>query len=384
MNQSHTQTLNASMCRCLLCKSPGLEHLVVSESFGINIVQCVSCGLIQSEYVSPSALNDYYSEFYRGPLSPEDIETLRSKSRAQADAQMAYIAPFMSDRALENALDYGAADGELALRLKDISRTVYVTEADPQYASLLKDRNELMLINDHDLENKRYHEFFDFISLSHVLEHLPDPVSSLDNFSRVLKKDGLMLVDIPNETELLLRFNFQAEGHLTFFTLDTFRSLVQTHGKFNILEMHTCNRSVEEYIQSGLTLPEDYSRHHTPNGTVIRAILQNTQPAQMPAIKMEDVLDYRLLLDDYSRRILELHRRLGDLQNKGKKINERPVASPDGSWKNSSASPIELSYENGLDRNNLRKRLQIDIPSSQSKKFFIMDLDLNHFSHKMI
>jgi SAM-dependent methyltransferase len=292
-------------------------------SFGIDIVECLGCGFVQSEYVSESALRDYYSKFYRPPLSGEEIRILRRKSYDQAVSQIEYINSIISGKKFTNSLDYGAADGELAKLLKGISQAVYVTEFDPQYVKLLKKEEKLILLDESDLDTSIFSNFFGFISISHVLEHLTDPILSLERFSRLLKKDGFLLVDLPNEVELLTKANFQAKGHLSYFTVDSFKRLVNTHGKFDILEIRTCNRSVEEFIVSGFRLPEQYFRQNTPNGTVIRALLLNARPDAVLDRRPKDFIDDRLLLDDYSRRILHMHKSFMALQAQKDEIERR-------------------------------------------------------------
>ena len=306
---------------CSICRHPELKKIATNNSFGINIVECSRCGFAQSEYVSESALRDYYSRFYRPFLSEEQIRILRQKSYDQAVSQIEYIDSIIPGKRFTNALDFGTADGELAKLLKGISQAVYVTEFDPQYVELLKKEKELILLDESDLDSAEFSKFFDFIAISHVLEHVTDPISFLESFSKLLKKDGFLLVDIPNELELLTKANFQAKGHLSYFTVDSFRQLVDTHGKFDIFEIRTCNRSVEEFISSGFSLSEQYFRQNTPNGTVIRTLLTNVRPDDPFDRQPNDFIDNRLLLDEYSRRLLHLHQYLMTLEKE--KQNQR-------------------------------------------------------------
>ena len=307
---------------CSICRHPELKIIAQNNSFGVNIIECSGCGFVQSEYVSESALRDYYSRFYRPLLSEEEIRILRQKSYDQAVSQIEYLDSIIPGKKFTNALDFGAADGELAKLLKGISQAVYVTEFDPQYVELLKKEKELILLDESDLDSAEFGKFFDFISISHVLEHQMDPISCLERFSKLLQKDGFLLVDIPNEIELLTKTNFQAKGHLSYFTVDSFRQLVDTHGKFDIFEIRTCNRSVEEFISSGFSLPEQYFRQNTPNGTVIRALLTNVRPDHHFEGHPNDFIDNKLLLDEYSRRLLRMFHYLITIEKEKKNKRE--------------------------------------------------------------
>ncbi|RJQ51098.1 MAG: methyltransferase domain-containing protein [Desulfobacteraceae bacterium] len=307
---------------CLLCGSGQLDRISLNRSFGVDILECSGCGFVQSEYVSEAALREYYNRYYRVLLTPDIMETLRHKSRAQAQAQLTYIETLLPEEKFVAALDYGGADGELAKALLAKARSVYVSEVDPRYAEVLKREKEFVFLEPEELKAPAFAGFFDLISLSHVLEHLPNPISALDEFSRLLKKDGYMFIDLPNEVEMLKRVDFQAKGHIHYFTKESFRCMVSVHGKFEILEIRTCNHSVEEYIASGFRMPEQHFRHDTPNGTVIRALLRNSRPECRSEAKFKNVFNTSDLLDHYSRRILVMHHEIEALRKEKNKFEK--------------------------------------------------------------
>lgn len=311
-----TMDSRSNSAPCVICRSRDTERIATNRSFGIDIFECKGCGFVQSEYVSDSALRDYYSQFYRKRLTDEETAALRRKSYDQAVSQVTYIRSIVPGETFINVLDFGAADGELAKLLKVISRSVYVTESDPQYQALLAKEADLTLLGGSDLESGRYRGFFDLISLSHVLEHLNDPLAALEDFSRLLRRDGFLFLDLPSELEMLTRAGFQAKGHLSYFTPRSLEHLVRVHGKFDILEIRTCNHSVEDFIASGFKLPEQYFLSETPNGTVIRTLLRNSRPEAVIHEKARDPEHYRRLADEYSRRILHLHHRAVGLENR--------------------------------------------------------------------
>jgi 2-polyprenyl-3-methyl-5-hydroxy-6-metoxy-1,4-benzoquinol methylase len=270
---------------------------------------------------------------------------------------VAYIEALLAEKSFAAALDYGAADGELGRALLGKARTVYVSELDPQYAELLKREKNLIFVEPAELNAPAFTQFFDLISLSHVLEHLPDPIAALDDFSRMLKEDGNMLIDLPNEVELLKRIDFQAKGHLHYFTMESFQRMVSLQGRFDVLEIRTCNHSVEEYLASGCRMPEQYFRHDTPNGTVIRALLRNSRPVcgREVKIRLKNVSAIPPLLDHYSKKILDMHHELqtirkekADLEKKHKE-SLAVQESPAGKLGQCAAVPSPL-VPNGMER----------------------------------
>jgi 2-polyprenyl-3-methyl-5-hydroxy-6-metoxy-1,4-benzoquinol methylase len=299
---------------CLICGSTGLHDVTTNRSFGVNIFQCNACNFVQSEYVSGKGLESYYRNFYRGQLDAHGLAAHRQKGLAQAKGQIAYLLEQRPGLKVSAALDYGTAEGSLGHELCGIADKVWVTEMDPQFVELLKRDPRLTLVDHGELASGRFEGFFDVVCISHVLEHLADPFEAMDLFSSALKPDGLLLVDIPNEVRMLQR-GFQAKGHLSYFTTDSFARFVDVHGGFDMVELRTCNREVDIFINSGFTAPEAYSIPLAKDGTTIRALLRNREPAARQQ-RRTHAFDEAALLNEYSARILHFYMLLAATQGR--------------------------------------------------------------------
>ena len=299
----------SSGLRCLICNGHQLNKIAVNTSFGIDIVECSSCHFVQSEYVSAKTLKDYYEKDYLNQNEQQIVE-YRVQQNKQAESQINYIREICGEPTFANVLDYGASLGEMARKLKSISNQVYVVEYNSKYIEILKKKNIFTILYDSDLFTSQFEDYFGLISLSHVLEHIPDPLALLDNFSYVLKNDGYLMVDLPNGLQVLKGYNAQARGHLHYFTIDSFQNMIKSQDKFEIIEIRTCNRTVEEYIASGFRLPEDYSRLKTENGTVIRAMLRNIGKEGISERSIKEYINEKDLLHDFSHRIYLFHKEL--------------------------------------------------------------------------
>lgn len=141
-------------------------------------------------------------------------------------------------------LDVGCASGYLAARLTtEKGCTVDGIEKDPISANTACEYCrtvwELDLRN-FDAENLT--EQYDVIVLGDILEHLEDPEKLLQKLCTSLRKDGIILISIPNiaayETRLLLLFGkweytdrgLMDRTHLRFFTRFTAKMLVTNVG----------------------------------------------------------------------------------------------------------------------------------------------------------
>ena len=63
--------------------------------------------------------------------------------------------------------------------------------------------------------------------MSHVLEHVPDPVEFLAGLRKAARPESYLFVEVPNETEKTVRAmcKYEARGfmHLCFFDTNTLR-----------------------------------------------------------------------------------------------------------------------------------------------------------------
>lgn len=311
---------DAPFASCLICASADVREVTVNRSFGVNIFQCNVCHFVQSEYVSGRGLESYYRNFYRGKLDEPGLAAHRHKGAAQAKGQIAYLLEQQPGLKVSTALDYGTAEGSLGHELRAIADKVWVTEMDPQFVDLLKRDPLLTLVDHRELASDRFDGFFDVVCISHVLEHLTDPYEALDLFAAALKPGGLLLVDIPNEVRMLQR-GFQAKGHLSYFTKESFGRFVEAHGCFDLMEIRTCNREVDVFIDSGFRAPEEYSIPLARDGTTIRALLR-TRASDARQRRRSHAFDQAALLNEYSARILHFYMVLAATQAQVAKLEQ--------------------------------------------------------------
>jgi hypothetical protein len=142
----------------------------------------------------------------------------------------------------------------------------------------------------------------------------------MDLFASALKPDGLLLVDVPNEVRMLQR-GFQAKGHLSYFTKDSLARFVDVHGCFDMIELRTCNREVDLFINSGFTAPEAYSIPLANDGTTIRALLRN-RPPEARRCRRTHAFDEAAMLNEYSARILHFYMLLSATEGKVARLEQ--------------------------------------------------------------
>jgi glycosyltransferase involved in cell wall biosynthesis len=147
-------------------------------------------------------------------------------------------------------LDIGVAAGYLDRELQRQGHLVTGIEQDPESAELARPYCHELVIGDVEAMDLRgYAAQFDYVILGDVLEHMKDPGGTLRRILETLKPGGRVIACVPNVANLYVRmgllfgrFRYEPRGimdssHLRFFTLRTFRELIQGAG----LEIQSLN-----------------------------------------------------------------------------------------------------------------------------------------------
>jgi 2-polyprenyl-3-methyl-5-hydroxy-6-metoxy-1,4-benzoquinol methylase len=139
-------------------------------------------------------------------------------------------------------LDVGAADGLLSRHLTDAGWRVTGIEGDPDLAEAGRASCERMIVADLDREMPDLEAPFDAIVYGDVLEHLVDPLRTLQVLNQWLAPGGRVVISVPNVAHLLIRlsllvgrFDYFDRGildrtHLRFFTDRSLRRLLGAAG----------------------------------------------------------------------------------------------------------------------------------------------------------
>lgn len=139
-------------------------------------------------------------------------------------------------------LDVGSADGYLAELFRDGGFEVVCLESNSFYAAKARQKALHVVQADLDSPLPEIRGPFDIIVCGDVLEHLKDPLTVLRELAKHLKADSRVILSVPNVAHLWIRlqlaagrFEYGERGildrtHLRFFTLSSFRRLLQDAG----------------------------------------------------------------------------------------------------------------------------------------------------------
>lgn len=238
---------------CPLCG--GAEHALFDQrEFKGAVVSnriCRHCGLVfQSPRMTEAELADFYRAQYRnlyqGQTEPSSQDLAVQRGRAESLTGFAQTHLATVDR----HLDIGCSAGLLLRRFQEIFAShpvgVEPAQAHRRYAraqglTVYADLKELQAHNDSP---------FDLISMAHVLEHLPQPVSYLQDLRRnLLTPQGALLIEVPN---LYAHDSFEV-AHLTALSPHTLRQVLAQAG-FETIALHKHGAPRSDLIPLYLTV----------------------------------------------------------------------------------------------------------------------------------
>lgn len=112
-------------------------------------------------------------------------------------------------------LDLGCGEGDYAKRLKDLGFNVIAGDID---IARFRYKNEIEFKHcDITKEVPFPADYFDYVLLMEVIEHLRNPYVVMPEINRIIKKNGSLILSTPNILNLKSRFRFLAEGAYEYF-----------------------------------------------------------------------------------------------------------------------------------------------------------------------
>ncbi len=152
---------------------------------------------------------------------------------------------WLQDRSLKGIkiLELGVGDASLTKRLHEAGAEVTGVDIDEEAAEIARPYCEKLLISNlDDFESVQLEGVYDMVIAADVLEHLRDPEVVLSKLKRFVKRDGWLVVSLPNVVNLYVRLNvllgrfpYHSKGildrtHLHFYTLKSAESMLKKTG----------------------------------------------------------------------------------------------------------------------------------------------------------
>jgi len=236
---------------CPSCGGESHRQVIVSTpnkpEFGgrFSIVECETCGLIHANpRLGLAALSEAYGALERADQEPAVAIANRRAGMFTRWWRHITQRKIVGDWVERGpVLDVGCDVGGLLLKLQRRGLQVTGIESSPAAVALCRAQG-LDVIQGIVEEVKLDDSSFQTITLSHSLEHVPDPVAVLRKLWRALAPGGKIVIAVPNHCGLVARlFGAQWQGwdppfHLTHFDSKSLRAVLEVAG-FHVERVYT-------------------------------------------------------------------------------------------------------------------------------------------------
>lgn len=229
-------------------------------------------------------------------------------------------------------LELGPATGYMTRVLEAQGARVVGIEIDPQMAERAAPHCERMIVGDLDtldIEAALGDDRFDAIVAADVLEHLKDPLATLERLRPFLAPDGCFVISVPNvahgSVRLALlsgRFEYRDIGlldatHLRFFTRETLEQLLDD-AELGLAELrrHELNLDASEVPFEADAVPAELREalERDPDARtyqyVVKAIPMERAGLRELQARLRELAELRLELGRATSRVAELEQAL--------------------------------------------------------------------------
>ncbi len=209
----------------------------------------------------------YKDEFYQHSKKSTDLITYLNRKR---------FFKCINNGVRTKVLDIGAGDGSLVSFLIEKGLEAYGLEPSKVGRNIAKKNWNVDLIPGDlsDIQSKR----FDVINLSHVLEHVIDPLAILEKINNLLDDNGCLSIEVPNihswEASIFksIYINIDAPRHIHHFNK---KSLSIALSKTGFSRASTSKElSVIQFPLSGIRSIENYLKFRSMDSVINKIFLK--------------------------------------------------------------------------------------------------------------
>ncbi len=182
---------------CYLCGSKNYKERAgkVRDNNCLKVLECSFCGL-----VFLSSFSHYNENFYENSNMHEsdyNINEWLKKTERDDVRRFKFLEQKIENK---NILDFGCGNGGFILKAKKKASFCAAVELETRAKEFLEKQDIKITSSIEKMESGK----FDLITLFHVLEHLPNPISVLKNISGKLSENGEIIIESPNSNDALL------------------------------------------------------------------------------------------------------------------------------------------------------------------------------------
>ncbi|PIZ52009.1 hypothetical protein COY27_01490 [Candidatus Woesearchaeota archaeon CG_4_10_14_0_2_um_filter_33_13] len=200
-----------------------------------QVVKCKRCGLV---YINPRLKPELILEGYS--LGSDETFVSQSKGREITFSNALKRINNLTNHKRGRILDVGTAGGSFLHVAKKDGWDVSGCEPNKWLTEWSEKHYNLKITPGTIFDGNYKDEYFDVVTLWDVLEHVPNPKLVLLECNRVLKEDGLLVINYPDYGSWIAklmgrRWVFLLSVHLYYFTPKTIKLILNKTG-YNVIK----------------------------------------------------------------------------------------------------------------------------------------------------
>ena len=178
------------------------------KNFNYEVIKCIRCEFIWQKFVPNTIfLNNLYEKYIDKKSSLKKSLNKIKKSKQNDEFQFNQIENLINKKKKKiSILDYGAGWGHWAQSAKNFGFNVSCLEYSRSRISYLK-KNGLNTINKKKINKIKSQ--FDFIRCEQVIEHVSELKPTIKNLFRLLNRNGIIYISVPNGNKIINSKNFE-------------------------------------------------------------------------------------------------------------------------------------------------------------------------------
>lgn len=220
------------------CNIHGRHILSLKDNF--EVIRCADCEaiFIANIFIDKEYYAKYYPKNYYNQSNNNFINYLAdSVNRLSTNFKERQILNNLhpDDKLKFKILDIGCGSGNFLNNISDDRFDKYGIEINPEGYKISREKK--LKIYNREMKDINFEDnAFDIITLWHVIEHLNSPYEVIIPIQRILKKDGILVINTPNTDSIGFKygggiwFHLDAPRHLILYNRKTLEYLLDRTG----------------------------------------------------------------------------------------------------------------------------------------------------------
>lgn len=230
------------MLKDVFLEAPALD---IKESNIYKYFFCSECDVLVIDKIIDTDIIDYSDSGYYSRKSNRSERLINRIGSIFSYFRKNIVKKYLGLSELKGQiiLDIGCGKGGFLIAAREEGAKVYGMEPTVRSFDIAKSKLGEYVMNDSMSISPFTPNSFDIVTMWHVFEHVPSPIKILSDCQFVLKKDGFLIIAVPNYQGLVAKlgggvwFNLDPPRHVIHYSEKALRKVVESSG-FNVLDVN--------------------------------------------------------------------------------------------------------------------------------------------------